>query len=51
MFHTGEAGTYTLNLPKGMSKVKELYSGCEYDSSGIVLQTEGSDTFLFKAIK
>ena len=50
MFHTGEAGTYTLNLPKGMSKVKELYSGCEYNSSEIVLQTEGSDTFLFKAI-
>ncbi len=51
MFHTGEAGTYTLNLPKGMSKVKELYSGCEYDSSRIVLETEGSDTFLFKAIR
>ena len=51
MFHTGEAGTYTLNLPKGMSKVKELYSGREYDSSEIVLQTEGSETLLFKAIK
>ena len=49
MFHTGEAGTYTLHLPKGMSKVKELYSGREYNSSEIVLQTEGSATFLFKA--
>ena len=51
MFHTGEAGTYTLDLPEGMSKVKELYSGREFNSSEIELQTEGPDTYLFKAIK
>ena len=51
MFHTGEAGTYTINLPEGMTKVKELYSGREYNTPELVLQTKGPDTFLFKAVK
>ena len=51
MFHTGEAGTYTLSMPENMQKVKELYSGKEYDSAEVVVTTEGPDTFVFKAIK
>lgn len=51
MFHTGEAGTYNITLPDGVSRVKELYSGRKYKSSEIVLRTKGPDTFLFKAVK
>lgn len=51
MFHTGKAGTYTLYMPEGFAKVKELYSGREYNTSELVLKTDGPDTFLFKAVK
>ena len=51
MFHTAKAGTYTLSMPENMQKVKELYSGLEYDSTELTLQTDGPATFLFKAIK
>jgi len=51
MFHTGEAGTYSLTLPEGMSKVQELYSGRKYDSSNLVVKAKSSDTFVFKAIE
>ena len=51
MFHTGEAGTYELTLPEGMTKVKELYSGRKYNSSKVVVKTKGPGTFLFKAVK
>lgn len=49
MFHIREAGEYRISLPESMSKTKELYTGLEFNSSEIILKTEGPDTFLFKA--
>ena len=49
MFHTGTAGTHTITLPDGVVKVKELYTGEEFNSNVITLETDGPSTWLFKA--
>ena len=52
MFHTGTAGSHTLSFPSGFAKVRELYSGNEYELSGskLTLQTDGPGTWVFKAV-
>lgn len=48
MFHTGTAGTHTIRLPESGVKVRELFTGEEYDSDRLSLTSEGPATWLFK---
>ena len=49
MFHTGTAGEHAIRLPANVKKVRELYTGAEFDSNELTLQTDGPATWLFKA--
>ena len=49
LFHTGTPGTHTIALPDGAAKVRELFTGAEFDSGAITLQTDGPNTWLFLA--
>lgn len=48
MFHTGKAGTHTILLPDNVKIVRELFTGTEYNSSELTLETDGPNTWLFK---
>lgn len=48
MFHTGTAGTHTIRLSESGVKVRELFTGEEYDSDRLSLTSEGPATWLFK---
>jgi hypothetical protein len=49
MFHTGTPGTHTIALPDDVAKVRELFTGAEFGSNVITLQTDGPNTWLFLA--
>lgn len=49
MFHTGTAGTHKIKLPE-KRKVRELFSGTEYDTDELTLTTDGPNTWLFKVL-
>ncbi len=49
MFHTGTNGTHTITLPDNVAKVRELFTGTEYNSNVITLQSDGPNTWLFRA--
>ena len=49
MFHVGTPGTYVIRLPENAGKVRELFTGKEFDSNELMLETDGPDTWLFKA--
>ena len=48
MFHTGTVGKHTIQLPEKGVRVRELFSGTEYDGSGLALESDGPYTWLFK---
>ena len=50
MFHTASNATIRINLPAGMTKVRELYTGQVYDSSELTLHSDGPNTWVFKAV-
>ena len=50
MFHTASNGTLRMNLPSGMTRVRELYTGQVYESSELTLQSDGPNTWVFKAV-
>ena len=50
MFHTASNATIRISLPTGMERVRELYSGEVYDSSELTLQSDGPNTWVFKAV-
>ena len=50
MFHTASNATIRISLPAGMERVRELYSGEVYDSSELTLQSDGPNTWVFKAV-
>ncbi len=49
LFHTGTPGTHTITLPDNVAKVRELFTGAAFDSNAITLETDGPNTWLFKA--
>ena len=49
MYHTGTNGTHTITLPDNVVKVRELFTGTEYNSNVITLQSDGPNTWLFRA--
>lgn len=49
LFHVGTPGTYVIRLPENAGKVRELFTGKEFDSNELMLETDGPDTWLFKA--
>ena len=49
MFHTGTNVTHTITLPDNVVKVRELFTGTEYDSNVITLQSDGPNTWFFRA--
>ena len=49
MYHTGTNGTHTITLPDNVAKVRELFTGTEYNSNVITLQSDGPNTWLFRA--
>jgi hypothetical protein len=49
LFHTGTVGTHTITLPGDVAKVRELFSGEEFDSNVITLEADGPATWLFRA--
>ena len=49
MFHTGTAGTHTITLPDDVAKVRELFTGEEFDSNVVTVETDGPATWLFRA--
>lgn len=49
MYHTGTNGTHTITLPGNVVKVRELFTGTEYNSNVITLQSDGPNTWLFRA--
>jgi hypothetical protein len=49
LFHTGTVGTHTITLPDDVAKVRELFSGEEFDSNVITLEADGPATWLFRA--
>ncbi|MCR5751112.1 MAG: hypothetical protein K6G91_04050 [Kiritimatiellae bacterium] len=50
MFHTGTNGTHTtITLPDNVVKVRELFTGAEYTSNVITLESDGPNTWLFRA--
>ena len=48
MYHTGTNGTHTITLPDNVVKVRELFTGTEYNSNVITLQSDGPNTWLFR---
>ena len=48
MYHTGTNGTHTITLPDNVVKVRELFTGTEYNSNVITLQSDGPGTWLFR---
>ena len=50
MFHTASNATIRISLPAGMERVRELYTGEVYDSSELTLQSDGPNTWVFKAV-
>ncbi len=49
MFHTGTNGTHTtITLPDNVVKVRELFTGAEYSSNVITLESDGPNTWLFR---
>jgi hypothetical protein len=51
MFHTASNATIRISLPAGMERVRELYTGEVYDSSELTLQSDGPNTWVFKAVE
>ena len=49
MYHTGTNGTHTITLPDNVVNVRELFTGTEYNSNVITLQSDGPNTWLFRA--
>ena len=49
MFHTGTNGTHTITLPDNVVKVRELFTGAEYNTNVVTLQSDGPNTWLFRA--
>lgn len=49
MFHTGTTGKHVIRLPVNVLKVRELYTGEEFNSNELTLQADGPATWLFKA--
>ena len=49
MFHTGTPGSHVIRLPGKADKVRELFTGQEFDSNELTLETDGPNTWLFKA--
>ena len=41
LFHTGTVGTHTITLPDDVAKVRELFTGEEFDSNVITLEADG----------
>jgi hypothetical protein len=50
MFHTASNATIKVSLPAGMTRVRELYSGQVYETSELTLQSDGPNTWVFKAV-
>ena len=49
MFHTGTNGTHTtITLPDNVVKVRELFTGAEYSSNVITIESDGPNTWLFR---
>lgn len=48
MLHTGTAGTHTVRLPETGVNVRELFTGRDFDSDAIILNSDGPATWLFK---
>lgn len=48
MVHVGKAGRYEVCLPKPVA-VRELFSGVEYPAGSCTVESEGPETWLFKA--
>lgn len=50
MFHTGTNVVHTtITLPENVVKVRELFTGAEYDSNVIPIESDGPNTWLFRA--
>ena len=49
MYHTGTNGTHTITLPDNVVKVRELFTGTEYNANVVTLQSDGPNTWLFRA--
>ncbi len=49
MYHTGTAGTHTITLPNDVAKVRELFTGEEFDSNVVTVEADGPATWLFRA--
>ncbi len=50
MFHTGTNVVHTtITLPEDVVKVRELFTGAEYDSNVIPIESDGPNTWLFRA--
>lgn len=49
LFHTETPGTHAIALPDDVAKVRELFTGAEFDSNQITLETDGPQTWLFRA--
>lgn len=50
MFHTGTNAIHTtITLPNDVVKVRELFTGAEYNSNVISIDSDGPNTWLFRA--
>ncbi|MBO6121109.1 MAG: hypothetical protein J6Q49_04545, partial [Kiritimatiellae bacterium] len=50
MFHTGTNVVHTtITLPEDVVKVRELFTGAEYDPNVIPIESDGPNTWLFRA--
>ena len=50
MFHTGTNAIHTtITLPDNVVKVRELFTGTEYNSNVIPIESDGPNTWLFRA--
>ena len=50
MFHTGTNVVHTtITLPENVVKVRELFTGTEYNSNEIPIESDGPNTWLFRA--
>lgn len=48
MYHTGTNGTHTITFPADVVKVRELFTGAEYSSNVVAMQSDGPNTWLFR---
>ena len=50
MYHTGTNAMHTtITLPEDVVKVRELFTGAEYNSNVIPIESDGPNTWLFRA--